>query len=253
MPAMTSRPVFLLKPEALAEASVGAVVTVTGTEGRHGSAVRRLRVGDLVDVVDGAGRRVTGCVNQTADGTFDVRVAAVSDERPPDVRITVVQALAKGDRAESAVEMLTECGVDSIVPWSAGRSVSVWRGDKAMRGPARWRAVAEAATKQSRRSRTPFIGDLATTRDVAALLAGSRLGLVLHETAAARLSRLDPPGGSGDIVVVVGPEGGITDDELTEFEAVGALTVRLGESVLRTSTAGVAAAAVVLAASGRWD
>ncbi len=250
---MTTRPVFLLEPQALADASVGGVITIAGAEGRHGSAVRRLRVGELVDVVDGAGRRVSGSVGQTAEGEFDVHVTSVTDERQPDVRITVVQALAKGDRAESAVEMLTECGVDSIVPWAAGRSVSVWRGDKAVKGPARWRAVAEAATKQSRRSRVPVIGALSTTPEVCALVADSRLGLVLHEAATARLSRLDLSAGSGDVVVVVGPEGGITPDELAEFDAAGALTVRLGESVLRTSTAGVAAAAVLLAASGRWD
>ncbi len=250
---MTTNPVFLVEPDALASAAVGATVGVSGAEGRHGVSVRRLRLGESVDLVDGAGRRVSGSVSATERHGFDVRVDVVVDDPPPALRLTVVQALAKGDRGEAAVEMLTECGVDAIVPWAASRSVVRWTGDKEHRGPQRWRGVAAAATKQARRSRLPVISGLATTADVAELVAHARLGLVLHEAAVARLSRLDLPHGQGEIVVVVGPEGGIDDDELARFEAAGALTVRLGESVLRTSTAGVAATAVLMAASGRWD
>ncbi len=248
-----TNPVFLLSAEVLRDAVPGADVTVAGDEGRHGVTVRRLRVGESVDLVDGAGRRAAGTVAATGARDFTVSVLTVMDEPEPQTRLTVVQALAKGDRAESAVEMLTECGVDRIVPWAAHRSVSVWRGERASKGANRWRAVAAAATKQSRRSRVPTIGELADSERVAQLLAGARLGLVLHEEAAARLSRLEPPADSGDVVIVVGPEGGITPEELARFDSVGALTVRLGESVLRTSTAGVAAAAILLAASGRWD
>lgn len=248
-----TNPVFLVSPDLVSDAAVGGVVAVDGAEGRHGVAVRRLRVGEPVDLVDGFGRRLRGTVTGTDRHGFTVAAEEVVDEPPPTPRITVVQALAKGDRGEAAVEMLTECGVDAIVPWAATRSVSRWSGDKAERGPQRWRAVAAAATKQSRRSRIPVVSGLATTQDVADLLAGARLGLVLHESAVARLSRLDLPSGDGEVVVVVGPEGGIDDSERAAFDAAGALTVRLGESVLRTSTAGVAAAAVLLAASGRWD
>lgn len=248
-----TNPVFLLSAEALRDAVPGADVTVAGDEGRHGVTVRRLRVGESVDLVDGAGRRAAGAVAAIGARDFTVSVLTVMDEPEPQTRLTVVQALAKGDRAESAVEMLTECGVDRIVPWEAHRSVSVWRGERASKGANRWRAVAAAATKQSRRSRVPTIGELADSERVAQLLGGARLGLVLHEEAAARLSRLELPADSGDVVIVVGPEGGITPEELARFDSVGALTVRLGESVLRTSTAGVAAAAILLAASGRWD
>lgn len=248
-----TNPVFLVDPDAVATADVGDVVTVVGAEGRHGVSVRRLRVGEAVDLVDGSGRRVTGPVCATDRHGFQVRADVIVADPPPALRITVVQALAKGDRGEAAVEMLTECGVDAIVPWAAARSVSRWTGDKEHRGPERWRAVAAAATKQSRRSRLPVVSGLARSTDVADMLAQARLGLVLHEGAVARLSRLDLPRGEGEIVVVVGPEGGIADDERALFDAAGALTVRLGESVLRTSTAGVAAAAVLMAASGRWD
>lgn len=248
-----SAPVFLLSPPQLAQARPGATIEVDGDEGRHGASVRRLRTGEFVDLVDGSGRRVRGQVSRASAGTFDVTVTAVTDEPRPEVSLTVVQALAKGDRAEAAVEMLTECGVDRIVPWSAARSISRWEGAKASRGPQRWRAVAAAATKQSRRSTVPQVDELADTAEISALLASARLGLVLHESAAARLARLDASTEPGEIVVVVGPEGGIDDAELAQFTQAGALPVRLGDSVLRTSTAGVAAAAVLMAASGRWD
>jgi 16S rRNA (uracil1498-N3)-methyltransferase len=248
-----TNPVFFVPVAVLSQVVAGGHVVVSGDEGRHGVAVRRLRAGESVDVVDGAGRRVTGTVSATDAREFTVSVVSITDEPEPPTRLTVVQALAKGDRAESAVEMLTECGVDGIVPWSAQRSVSVWRGERAGKGVARWRAVAAAATKQARRSRVPTVSELFDSERVVELLAGARLGLVLHEEAAARLSRLDLPTGGGEVVVVVGPEGGIAPDELAQFEQVGALAVRLGESVLRTSTAGVAAAAIVMAASGRWD
>lgn len=245
-----TRPVFLV--DELAGTSAPVEIAVTGEEGRHGARVRRLRVGEAVDLVDGAGTRATGTVAEVGPGGFRVAVAAVAPQPLPEPRIVVVQALAKGQRAEAAVEMLTECGVDAIVPWAAERCVTVWREARATAGAQRWRAVARAATKQSRRAWYPEVPELARTGDVVRLLRDARLGLVLHEEAVARLSRLTPPN-TGTIVVVVGPEGGISPAELLAFEQAGALPVRMGESILRTATAGVAAAAVVLAATGRWD
>lgn len=246
-----SAPVFLLDSEQTAGIAVGDVVSVVGSEGHHGAAALRLAPGESVDIVDGAGVRLGGTVTAVTRGTFDVAVASVTVDAAPQPTITVVQALAKGERSESAVEMLTECGADRIVPWAAARSVTVWRGDKAQRGTHRWAAVARAATKQSRRSRVPEITALATTDAVIGRLRAATLGLVLHEAAAARLARLTLPD-TGDVVVVVGPEGGISDEELDAFTQCGGLPVRLGESVLRTSTAGVAATALLMAAAGRW-
>ena len=246
-------PVFLLESSELDTASHAAVIEVGGDEGRHGGAVRRLRSGEICHLVDGAGRRVTGSVIDSDRSAFRIEVLDVRDEPEPTPRIVVVQALAKGDRAESAVEMLTECGVDVIVPWSAGRSVSVWRGDKAERGVQRWRAVGRAATKQSRRSRLPAILDLHDSRAVADLIAGADLAIVLHEAADEPLTAATDLSGLRDVVIVVGPEGGISDEELALFRDAGARVVGLGPTVLRTSTAGVVAAGVLSAASGRWE
>jgi 16S rRNA (uracil1498-N3)-methyltransferase len=161
-----------------------------------------------------------------------------------------VQALPKGDRGETACEVLTEVGVDEIVPWSADRSIVEWRGARGDKALDRWRSTARAAAKQSRRAWLPVISPLAMTAEVAERLRAATLGVVLHESATTPLAGLDVPA-AGEIVVVIGPEGSITDDELAVFASAGAAAYRLGSSILRTSTAGVVAAAVLLGKS-RW-
>jgi 16S rRNA (uracil1498-N3)-methyltransferase len=146
--------------------------------------------------------------------------------------------------------MLTEVGVDVIVPWAAARSVAVWRGERAAKSLAKWRSTARESAKQSRRSWFPEVAEMATTDEVAAMLGEASVPVVLHEAASGPIADIPVPG-RGQIVVVVGPEGGLSDDELSAFAAVGAEPVRLGTSVLRTSTAGVAAVAALLARS-RW-
>jgi 16S rRNA (uracil1498-N3)-methyltransferase len=164
----------------------------------------------------------------------------------------VVQAIPKGDRGELAVEMLTEVGADVIVPWAASRSVAVWRGERAAKSLAKWRSTAREAAKQSRRAWFPSVGEMVGTPDVVNLLRDAALAVVLHEAGKRPLADLEVPA-EGDVVVVVGPEGGISDEELEAFAAVGAEPLRLGSSVLRTSTAGVAAAAALLSRTPRWS
>ena len=165
-------------------------------------------------------------------------------------RVVVVQAIPKGDRGELAVEMLTEVGVDEIVPWAASRCVAVWKGDRAAKSLAKWRATARESAKQARRTWFPEITDVVGTEEVAKRLEKASVPVVLHEAASGPLADLPVPG-RAEIVIVVGPEGGISDEELAAFAAVGAEPVRLGSSVLRTSTAGVAATAALLART-RW-
>ncbi|MCA1823436.1 MAG: 16S rRNA (uracil(1498)-N(3))-methyltransferase [Mycobacteriales bacterium] len=242
-----TRPLFFVAPERLRADEV----VLDGDEGRHAAVVRRIAMGERVDVADGAGA-VAECRVVAVRG--DSLVLAVENrrtERAPSPRLVVVQALAKGGRADDAVEAMTEVGVDEIVPWAAARSVTKWDDARADTALARWRAVARAAAKQSRRARIPQIASLATTTQVVRLLDRATLAVVLHESAAERLSAVEAPT-SGVIAVVVGPEGGLTDDELAAFTAVAGPALRLGTSVLRTSTAGVAAAAVLLARCGRW-
>jgi 16S rRNA (uracil1498-N3)-methyltransferase len=236
----------------LAGVRPGHPIEVTGDEAHHAVAVRRLRAGERVVLTDGGGRTATGRVVTTGKRLFTVEVDEVRTPPEPEPSITVVQALPKGDRGELAVEMLTEVGVATIVPWSAARSVAVWRGERAAKSLARWRSTAREAAKQSRRAWFPEVAELTTTAGVAALLADAALSVVLHEGASVPLVSLEIPA-AGTIVVVVGPEGGLTDDEVAAFEAAGARPVRLGVEVLRTSTAGVAAVSALLSRTARWS
>jgi len=244
-----SLPVHLV--DALDGVAPGSVVEVTGDEAHHAVAVRRLREGEQVVLTDGLGTSVTGTVAATGKRVFEVSVASMTTDPRPEPAITVVQALPKGERGELAVEVLTEVGVDRIVPWAAARSVAVWKGERAAKSHAKWQATAREAAKQSRRSWLPTVTPLATTADLAALVAEADLAVVLHEDATAPLSAVDVPT-TGRIVVVVGPEGGIAPEELSALAEAGARSVRLGAEVLRTSTAGVVAVAALLARTGRW-
>ncbi|GCB49510.1 16S rRNA (uracil(1498)-N(3))-methyltransferase [Streptomyces sp. NL15-2K] len=224
-----------------------------GPEGRHAVSVKRLRQGERVVLTDGAGRWAE-CDVVGAEGKdrLIVHMTGVSEEPPESPRVTVVQALPKGDRGELAVETMTETGVDAIVPWAAARCITQWKGERGQKALAKWRATAREAGKQSRRVRFPEIADAATAKEVAALLAKADFAAVLHESGEEALATAELPA-QGEIVLVVGPEGGVSPEELALFEEAGAKAYRLGRTVLRTSTAGTAATALLLGRSGRWS
>jgi len=244
-----SLPVHLVP--ALGGVVVGDVVTVEGDEAHHAVAVRRLRVGEQVVLTDGTGVSVQGPVESTGKRVFSLTVESVAAVEPASPEIVVVQAIPKGERGELAVEVLTEIGVARVVPWAAARSVAVWKGERAAKSLAKWRATAREAAKQARRSWFPEVSELASTADVVALVSDASLAVVLHEAATTPFADVDVPA-TGRIVVVVGPEGGLTDEEVAAFVAAGAVSVRLGAEVLRTSTAGVAAVAAILSRTSRW-
>jgi 16S rRNA (uracil1498-N3)-methyltransferase len=227
------------------------VLVLSGAEGRHAATVRRLRPGERADVADGAGL-VAECVVLThhADG-LELAVRSRREVPRPAPTVTVVQAIPKGDRGELAVAEMTEVGVDRVVPWAAARCVPVWRGARGQRSVEKWRVTAREAAKQSRRAWLPEVTEVAATGQVARLIAEAACAVVLDPAAEASLGRLDPPG-AGDLLLVVGPEGGITEPERAAFLAAGATARTLGPTVLRTSTAGPVAAAVLLSRSARW-
>ncbi|WGL51135.1 16S rRNA (uracil(1498)-N(3))-methyltransferase [Nocardioides sp. BP30] len=244
-----SLPVHLV-PD-LAGVAVGDEVGVDGDEAHHAVAVRRLRVGERVVLTDGRGVSATGAVISTGKRVFAVGVEDVARTQPPSPTVTVVQALPKGERGELAVEVLTEIGAARIVPWAAARSVAVWKGERAERSLAKWRSTAREAAKQARRSWFPEIAPLASTAEVVASVGAATTAVVLHEDGAGRLAEVELPE-TGELLIVVGPEGGLDAAELAAFEAAGATTVRLGAEVLRTSTAGLAAVSALLARTPRW-
>ena len=281
-------PVFLADGADLA----ADLIVLTGAEGRHAATVRRIRPGERADVTDGQGLLAECVVTAARAGQVELRVQARREVPVPDPLITVVQAIPKGERAELAVETMTEVGVDVIVPWQAERCVARWPADRAPKALGRWRSAAREAAKQARRARVPEVTGLASSADVAARISAAAFAIVLEPDAGVALSQLalaqptgsqptgsqptgsqptgsQPTGSqpgvpgpeklsppplpvSGDIILIVGPEGGISPDELTAFTDAGATSARLGESVLRTSTAGAVAAAVLMTATGRW-
>jgi 16S rRNA (uracil1498-N3)-methyltransferase len=243
-----SAPLFLV--EAL---PAGPSCTLDGPEGHHAATVQRLRVGESLILADGRGGSATAQVTAVGKGTVDLAITGRAAVAAADPRLVVVQGIAKGDRGELAVQAMTEIGVDEIVPWAAARSVVQWRGDRGFKARDKWASTAREAAKQARRAWLPVMaGDPdCSTKQVAARLGAAAAAFVLHEEATARLSTAELPA-AGEIVLVVGPEGGVADAELEAFVAAGAAPVRLGREVLRTSTAGVAALAVLSARLDRW-
>lgn len=231
----------------------GSTVVLDGPEGRHAVVVRRIRPGESMVLADGAGRGVTGVVSGVGRDSLTVTVREHRTSTEPAVAVTVAQALAKGDRGELAVEMLTEVGVRRILPWQAARSVVRWQGERGERAVERWRATAREAAKQSRRLRLPEVTAAVSTAELAAEVGAADLALILDADADQDLAGVPLPV-AGTALLVVGPEGGIAPEELAALLDAGACAVRVNDGVLRTSTAGVVAVAALhasLLAAGR--
>ena len=231
----------------------GTQVTLSGPEGRHAVSVVRVKVGEHIDLSDGDGLLVAGRVVEVRNPdelVIEVVERIIDDVALP--RLVVVQAIPKGERGERAVELLTEVGADAIIPWAASRCIAQWKGDRAEKALTKWENTAKAAGKQARRSRLPQVTGVATTGDVVSMIAAASGAIVLHEESTTALTDWNPPI-DGEIVVVVGPEGGITSEEVEAFREAGAQIVHMGKSIMRTSTAGAAAVAVLGAVTGRWS
>lgn len=248
---MTTPPLFLVATGRLDHLGEGGELTLDGEEGRHAATVRRIGPGERVDVADGAGRLARAIVAAARPGALHLQVLSVLQVPEPSPRLVLVQALAKGGRDEQAVETATEVGVDAVVPWQAERSVVQWRGERGAKALGRWQSTVRAAAKQARRPRVPVVEPALQTPALVARLAGAALALVLHESAGTPLSAVQLPP-DGELLVVVGPEGGVGPGELVVLLDAGARAVRLGPQVLRTSTAGPVALAVLADRLGRW-
>ncbi|WP_216431760.1 16S rRNA (uracil(1498)-N(3))-methyltransferase [Arcanobacterium phocae] len=243
-----TRPVYV-DPD-IKDVPEGSTVILSGDEARHAVTVRRTKVGEQIDVVNGCGYRATISVTATSKTQLSGTVEHSAQEPAHKPHTTLVQALAKGGRDEQAIETATEYGADSFIPWQADRSIVSWSQDtKAAKGQARWQATAKAAAKQSRRSWIPQVRNVVSSKQlVSHIVAEVERGTavyVCHESATEPLrnQRFD----SERVMFIVGPEGGITDDELNQFVNAGAMSVLLGEHVLRSATAGPWAIAVIRA------
>ena len=261
-----TRPVFLgedLRPDP-ASVGVGDHVTLAGAEGRHAASVRRIGAGEWVDVVDGRGLRLICEVAGADKSSLSLVVREIVQEDAPLPEIILVQALAKGGRDEAAVEICTEIGIDRVIPWASQRAIVQWKGPKAEKGRAKWEGVARAAAKQSRRAYVPVVDAVADSRELAswvrALTDEAGVAFVCHEEASeslgAVLASLQEAGADASlpprVALIVGPEGGIGAEETAQLVDAGARTIGLGDNVLRSSTAGAVALALIRAAAGKY-
>jgi 16S rRNA (uracil1498-N3)-methyltransferase len=240
-------PVFLADSAEFGRGSI----TLSGTEGRHAATVRRLSVGERADVTDGAGTIAECTVARTGPGVVELTVLTERTVPAAEPRVVVVQAIPKGDRGELAVEIMTEVGVDEVVAWQAERCVARWHADRAGKALDRWQATAREAAKQSRRAWIPGITGPEGTPAITRRVGAAALAILLDPGAPAAFGGLDVPQ-RGEIVVIVGPEGGVSPAEAAALTAAGAIAARLGPTVLRSSSAGAVAAALALARSPRW-
>jgi 16S rRNA (uracil1498-N3)-methyltransferase len=235
---------------------VGEMAVVDGDEGFHAANVRRIRAGEELDLGDGRGAMAHCVIEDVGKGRLSARVLDRWTVEPASPQVTVVQAVPKSDRSELAVELATEAGADAFVAWHAARCVARWDGGRADKGLRRWRAVARAAARQSRRPHIPTVTGVATTNELVAAVrdavASGTTVLALHESATEPLTKL-PLAQADSLMLVVGPEGGITDDEIAALSEAGANAVRLGPTVLRTSSAAAVALGALGALTARWD
>jgi len=241
----------LFKKHFASSPTVDSIVELGAEEAKHAITVRRMRVDEAIQLTNGLGLRVHGFITEIKAKSLLVRVTKVTEEPRPQLELTLIQALAKGDRDELAIQASTELGILQVVPWQAERSISRWDAAKAAKGQVRWQVICDEAAKQSLRVWHPQVKTLVDSATLASAFGDFDQVFVLDPTAATGLA--SQSGFSGRVALVVGPEGGIDEAELALFEAAGAKRVSLGESILRTSTAGVVAISVIQAARGTFD
>lgn len=230
----------------------GTETILDGPEGRHAATVRRLRPGERLVLTDGCGELATCEVLGIGRDQLRLQVLRRQIAPPPVLRVTLAQALIKGERGELAVELATEAGVDAVLPWRASRCVTRWQeGPRAAKALSRWRETARQAAKQARRAWFPEVAEPVDTTVLGQRCTAAAGCLVLHEAATESLASVRLPV-EGELLLVVGPEGGITEAELATLTVAGGRPVRLGPEVLRSSSAGIVALSAIGALSRRW-
>ena len=219
---------------------VGSSYSFNSEDANHAIKVLRIEVGEIFRVSDGNGGWAIVQVNEVTKRSLETTVLEVGCQEPLEIQFTVVQALPKSDRAKEAVELLTEAGADVIVPWLANRSIS------RTEVISKFVTTAREASKQSRRLFIPQLHETVKEKGVIELIKSADLALVFHESAQVKLSEIiTPQTKARNVVIVIGPEGGITDEELAAFAAAGAQIAGLGRPILRSAHAGLAALSAV--------
>jgi 16S rRNA (uracil1498-N3)-methyltransferase len=234
------------------DTTAGSVFILGGPEAKHAVSVKRMTVGEAIAVSDGAGLKLRGTVSKVLKETLEVSVESVDEIPKPLTKLVLVQALAKGDRDELAIQACTELGVSEVIPWQADRSISIWKAEKKQKGQTRWQSIVTEAAKQSLRSYVPKVSEVLDSAELIQMLQGFDQVLILDPESGTSITEQNPPK-AGAVAIVVGPEGGISEQELAAFNKAGFTVVHLGSGVLRTSTAGIAALSYLQAKLGDWN
>ena len=228
--------------------STGQTQELSGEEGHHAVSVMRLSVGEQIKIADGSGNWVSGTITEVNKRSLMIDVAQRGSAQAGKPELVVVQAVTKSDRIKEMLELLTVGGADQIIPWQAERCISKWQRDSAQK----WKSSIKEAAKQARRVKLPILADEVTTNQLVKLFQSTDKVVILHEGAMTGISQLNLSNNLERIILIIGPEGGISDAEISQLEAAGAVTARLGELVLRSAHAGFAALAAVQSSIGRW-
>ena len=233
------------------DSAVGTSFTIGGPEAKHAISVRRMTIGESISVSDGSGVKMRGKVTKVKKETLEISIESIEELFAPKSQLVLIQALAKGDRDELAIQACTELGLFGVIPWQADRSISIWKAEKKQKGQARWQSIVTEAAKQSLRAFIPRVEQVLDSQELISALEVFDQVLILEPEADKSITEINPPA-EGKVAIVVGPEGGISEQELESFKKAGFSSVRLGRGVLRTSTAGMAAVSYLQAKLGDW-
>lgn len=234
------------------DTKIGSAFVLGGPEAKHALSVKRMTVGEAIAVSDGSGLRIRGKVSKVQKDSLEISVESLDTLAEPSTKLVLVQALAKGDRDELAIQACTELGIFEVIPWQSDRSISIWKAEKKQKGQARWQSIVTEAAKQSLRAFVPRVKEVVESAELIPVLRAFDQVVVLDPEASTSLTELNPRVGS-TVAIVVGPEGGISEQELAAFAKAGFSNLHLGSGVLRTSTAGMAAVSYLQAKLGEWS
>jgi len=233
------------------DSAVGSSFVLGGSEAKHAVSVRRMTIGEAIAVSDGSGLKIRGRVTKVKKDSLEISIESINELFAPKLQLVLVQALAKGDRDELAIQACTELGLFGVIPWQADRSVSIWKAEKKQKGQNRWQSIVTEAAKQSLRAFIPRVEKVLDSQELIPALLEFDQVLILDPESDTSITKINPPA-DGKVAIVVGPEGGISEQELESFRQAGFSSVRLGSGVLRTSTAGMAAVSYLQAKLGDW-
>jgi 16S rRNA (uracil1498-N3)-methyltransferase len=217
-------------------------------EAHHAIKVLRVKIGEEIMISDGSGNWVSGPIEELGKKTLLIEVSNQGQKKLNKPELVIVQAITKSDRNKEMLELITVAGVDRIIPWQSDRSISKWQSDSADK----WELTVKESCKQARRVTMPKLSKSVNSKQLGEELSSVPFSIIFHEAASTNFSEVNVPSDISSIYLIIGPEGGITDEELLMFKGTTSNIVRLGEPVLRSAHAGFAALAAVQTKLGRW-